>query len=214
MNLTARIEAAEGGLCTLVGVSELSMSGKAAAFGGRMMSTVADQILKQFADNFAGQVERAAGVASGAPAAPRRRRDARAGADSPAAAPRPLNAARARVDAVQGLAARPVLQDGLREPVRDAHVRDPRPAAPARGGRLRGRGAAGGGAAADAGARPPAAGGGRRRRRQDRNRQGARAGTGRATDPAAVLRRPRCAQRDVRMELPAAIAGNQAAGAR
>ena len=56
MNLTARIETAEGGLCTLVGMSELSMSGKAAAFGGRMMSTVADQILKQFADNFAAQV--------------------------------------------------------------------------------------------------------------------------------------------------------------
>jgi len=56
MNLTARIEAAEAGLCTLVGVSELSMSGKAAAFGGRMMSTVGDQILKQFADNFAAQV--------------------------------------------------------------------------------------------------------------------------------------------------------------
>jgi uncharacterized protein len=56
MNLTARIETAEGGLCALVGMSELSMSGKAAAFGGRMMSTVADQILKQFADNFAAQV--------------------------------------------------------------------------------------------------------------------------------------------------------------
>jgi hypothetical protein len=66
MNLTARIEAAEGGLCTLVGKSEVSMSGKAAAFGGRMMNTVADQILKQFADNFAAQVgalqaQRAAG---------------------------------------------------------------------------------------------------------------------------------------------------------
>jgi carbon monoxide dehydrogenase subunit G len=56
MNLTARIEPAEGGMCTLVGVSELSMSGKAAAFGGRMMSTVGDQILQQFADNFAKQV--------------------------------------------------------------------------------------------------------------------------------------------------------------
>jgi carbon monoxide dehydrogenase subunit G len=56
MNLTARIETAGGGLCTLVGMSELSMSGKAAAFGGRMMNTVADQILKQFADNFAAQV--------------------------------------------------------------------------------------------------------------------------------------------------------------
>ena len=75
MNLTARIEAAEGGLCNLVGAAEVSMSGKAAAFGGRMMNTVADQILKQFADNFAGQVsarqaQRAASAAagSGAPA--------------------------------------------------------------------------------------------------------------------------------------------------
>ena len=32
------------------------MSGKAAAFGGRMMNTVADQMLKQFADNFAARV--------------------------------------------------------------------------------------------------------------------------------------------------------------
>jgi carbon monoxide dehydrogenase subunit G len=58
LNLTARIESAEGGLCTLVGASEVSMSGKAAAFGGRMMSTVADQILQQFAQNFAAQVNR------------------------------------------------------------------------------------------------------------------------------------------------------------
>lgn len=55
MNLAARIETAEGGMCTLVGKSEISMSGKAAAFGGRMMSTVGDQILRQFADNFARQ---------------------------------------------------------------------------------------------------------------------------------------------------------------
>ena len=46
------------------------MSGKAAAFGGRMMNTVADQILKQFADNFAAQVralqaQRAAPAAAG-----------------------------------------------------------------------------------------------------------------------------------------------------
>jgi hypothetical protein len=39
-----------------VGASEVSMSGKAAAFGGRMMNSVSDTILKQFADNFAGQV--------------------------------------------------------------------------------------------------------------------------------------------------------------
>ena len=45
------------------------MSGKAAAFGGRMMNTVADQILKQFADNFAAQV-RALQAQRAAPAEP------------------------------------------------------------------------------------------------------------------------------------------------
>jgi uncharacterized protein len=55
--LTARVEAAPGGLCALVGRSEMSMSGKAAAFGGRMMDSVVEQILKQFADNFAGRVK-------------------------------------------------------------------------------------------------------------------------------------------------------------
>jgi len=66
MNLAARIEPAEGAQCNLVGSSEVSMSGKAAAFGGRMMNTVADQILKQFADNFAAQV-RALQAQRGAP---------------------------------------------------------------------------------------------------------------------------------------------------
>jgi len=68
MNLTARIEAAAAGRCALVGASEVSMSGKAAAFGGRMMNAVADTILKQFADNFAGQVS-ALQANRGAPAA-------------------------------------------------------------------------------------------------------------------------------------------------
>jgi len=57
IDLTARVEGAEGGLSNLVGKSEASMSGKAAAFGGRMMNSVADQVLKQFAANFASQVE-------------------------------------------------------------------------------------------------------------------------------------------------------------
>lgn len=57
MDLTARIEPADGGQCTLVGRSEVSMSGKAATFGGRMMGSVADQILKQFAANFATRIE-------------------------------------------------------------------------------------------------------------------------------------------------------------
>ncbi|UCH48996.1 MAG: SRPBCC family protein [Betaproteobacteria bacterium] len=55
MDLNAHIEDAEDGLCNLVGSSEVSMSGKAATFGGRMMNSVSDQILKQFAANFATQ---------------------------------------------------------------------------------------------------------------------------------------------------------------
>ncbi len=57
LNLTARVEAgAEAKQCNLVGSSEVSMSGKAVAFGGRMMNAVADQLLKQFADNFSARV--------------------------------------------------------------------------------------------------------------------------------------------------------------
>lgn len=56
MDLVARVEAVSESSCHLVGKSEVSMSGKAAAFGGRMMNSVADQVLKQFADNFATQV--------------------------------------------------------------------------------------------------------------------------------------------------------------
>ena len=71
LDLTARMETAEGGLSNLVGKSEASVSGKAAAFGGRMMNSVADQILKQFAANFAAGVEGLKGKQAGAaPAAP------------------------------------------------------------------------------------------------------------------------------------------------
>jgi carbon monoxide dehydrogenase subunit G len=57
MDLTARIDAVDAGACTLIGTSEVSVSGKAAAFGGRMMGSVADQVLKQFAENFAIQAQ-------------------------------------------------------------------------------------------------------------------------------------------------------------
>jgi len=56
MDLAARIDPVTAASSNLVGKSEVSMSGKAAAFGGRMMNSVADQVLKQFADNFAAQV--------------------------------------------------------------------------------------------------------------------------------------------------------------
>lgn len=73
MDLAARIEPAGDDASNLVGHSEVSMSGKAAAFGGRMMNSVADQVLKQFAENFAAGVaarsaRRAASASTGTPA--------------------------------------------------------------------------------------------------------------------------------------------------
>lgn len=52
MDLRARIEEAGAGACRLAGTAEVSVSGKAASFGGRLMSAVADQVLQQFAKNF------------------------------------------------------------------------------------------------------------------------------------------------------------------
>ena len=69
MDLKARIEANADGTSQLVGASEVSMSGKAAAFGGRMMNSVADQIMQQFAANFAAQVT-ALAARQAAPEAP------------------------------------------------------------------------------------------------------------------------------------------------
>ena len=92
MDLTARVEAVDGASCNLVGTSEVSMSGKAATFGGRVMGPVADQILGQFAANFtakvqAMQAQRAApaGSNAGAPSS------AAAQASGAAAEPKPLN---------------------------------------------------------------------------------------------------------------------------
>jgi uncharacterized protein len=82
MDLTARVDAVDAGSCKLVGVSEVSMSGKAATFGGRMMSSVADQVLNQFAANFAAQVQ-----AVQTPSPPAGVPDS--GSASPSAAPAP-----------------------------------------------------------------------------------------------------------------------------
>lgn len=57
MNLTARVEAVDAASSTLLGTSEVSVSGKAAAFGARMMGPVADQVLNQFAANFSAKVQ-------------------------------------------------------------------------------------------------------------------------------------------------------------
>jgi carbon monoxide dehydrogenase subunit G len=70
LDLTARVEpGATADSSNLIGKSEVSMSGKAAAFGGRMMGTVADQILNQFAGNFAKQVSAMVAQAAAVPAA-------------------------------------------------------------------------------------------------------------------------------------------------
>jgi carbon monoxide dehydrogenase subunit G len=56
MDLTARVADGESGGCTLQGIAKVSVTGKAASLGGRMMTQVADQILNQFGRNFASNV--------------------------------------------------------------------------------------------------------------------------------------------------------------
>jgi hypothetical protein len=80
MDLTARVDPADGGTSGLVGNTEASVGGKAAAFGGRMMDAVSDQILKQFAANFTAR------VAALAPAAPAVADSTPSMADAPAGA--------------------------------------------------------------------------------------------------------------------------------
>ncbi len=52
MDLTAHIEKGENTESALMGDASVTVSGKLANFGARMMSQVSDQILEQFADNF------------------------------------------------------------------------------------------------------------------------------------------------------------------
>ena len=70
MDLLARIEAVDAASCRLLGTSEVSVSGKAAAFGGRLMSGVADQVLQQFVANFAQRLPAVAPEEAAAPAGP------------------------------------------------------------------------------------------------------------------------------------------------
>ena len=89
MDLTARVEAIDDASCNLLGTSEVSMSGKAATFGGRVMGPVADQVLGQFAANFSTRVQAMQAQRAGSAGA------AAAGAAPAAAAaapePKPLN---------------------------------------------------------------------------------------------------------------------------
>ena len=52
MDLTARLRSGESGASELTGDAGVTVNGKLANFGGRMMTQVSDQILDQFADNF------------------------------------------------------------------------------------------------------------------------------------------------------------------
>lgn len=56
MDLTARVIDAGDGKCELKGKATVSVTGKAASLGGRMMTQVADQILNQFGKNFSNNV--------------------------------------------------------------------------------------------------------------------------------------------------------------
>jgi len=56
MLLTASIRETANGQCELAGQSEVTVNGKMASFGGRMMDAISERILQQFADNFANNV--------------------------------------------------------------------------------------------------------------------------------------------------------------
>jgi uncharacterized protein len=80
MDLTACVQPT-GETCTLAGKSEVTMSGKAAAIGGRLMGPVSEQLLKQFVANFAARLE--------AMPAPQSESTATPVPDAPAAQPAP-----------------------------------------------------------------------------------------------------------------------------
>lgn len=77
MDLTATVRPIGADACDLAGASRIAVTGKFASFGGRMMTQVADQILKQFADNFsaravaAGKGAAASGESAGREARPK-----------------------------------------------------------------------------------------------------------------------------------------------
>lgn len=56
MDLTAYVRETEGGNCEVVGDAVITVTGKMASLGGRMMNQVADQILNQFGANFINNV--------------------------------------------------------------------------------------------------------------------------------------------------------------
>jgi carbon monoxide dehydrogenase subunit G len=72
MDLAAEVRNVDASKCELVGHAEVTLTGKLASFGGRMINQVSDQILKQFAENFASMAQSTSGASTsgsvGAPA--------------------------------------------------------------------------------------------------------------------------------------------------
>ncbi|MDO8449946.1 MAG: SRPBCC family protein [Rhodoferax sp.] len=64
MELTATLVAAENGHSTLQGHAEVIVNGKFAQFGGRMMTSVSDMILAQFAEVFSQKAQALQGAAA------------------------------------------------------------------------------------------------------------------------------------------------------
>lgn len=57
MDLTASVVAVDAASCKLLGRAEVTVTGKFAQFGGRMMNSVSDMILAQFAQNFSNRAQ-------------------------------------------------------------------------------------------------------------------------------------------------------------
>lgn len=66
MELTASLQVQDEHNVNLIGKADVIVNGKFAQFGGRMMTSVSDMILKQFADNFAVKAQAAQAALSSA----------------------------------------------------------------------------------------------------------------------------------------------------
>jgi carbon monoxide dehydrogenase subunit G len=69
MDLTASLIVVDATSCKLVGKAEVTVTGKFAQFGGRMMNSVSDMILGQFAQNFSNRAQMQAMQQSAKPVA-------------------------------------------------------------------------------------------------------------------------------------------------
>lgn len=90
MDLTAEVRAVDSTRCELVGNADVTLTGKLASFGGRMINQVSDQILKQFGENFANLVQATDGGSGSVSAAASGQESTSAATSAPAPA-RELN---------------------------------------------------------------------------------------------------------------------------